>query len=103
MKDVVDCGCLSGTAVAEVDPQVAAAGHRGKVAILSAWHTRLPVALQKGNAACPLQAGKVRSEADPWGAVDGKATSKTCCGTRRLRPALVVSSCKEEVASSARE
>ena len=51
-------------AVAEVDPQVAAAGHWGKVALLNAWHTRLSVALQKGNAACLLQAGRVRSGAD---------------------------------------
>jgi len=51
-------------AVAEVDPQVAAAGHWGKVALLNAWHTRLSVALQKANAACLLQAGRVRSEAD---------------------------------------
>ena len=51
-------------AVAEIDPQVAAAGHWGKVAILNAWHTRLSVALQKGNAACLLQAGRVRSAAD---------------------------------------
>ena len=28
------------------------------------WHTRLSAALQKGDAACLLQAGKVRSEAD---------------------------------------
>ena len=51
-------------AVAKVDPQVAAAGHWGKVALLNAWHTRLPVALQKGNAACLLQAGRVRGSAD---------------------------------------
>ena len=51
-------------AVAETDPQVAAVGHWGKVALLNAWHTRLSVALQKGNAACLLQAGKVRCEAD---------------------------------------
>ena len=51
-------------AVAESDPQVAAAGHWGKVALLNAWHTRLSVALQKGNAACLLQAGRVRSSAD---------------------------------------
>ena len=50
--------------VAEADPQVAAAGHWGKVALLDAWHTRLSVALQRGNAACLLQAGKVRSDAD---------------------------------------
>ena len=50
--------------VAEIDPQVAAAGHWGKVALLNAWHTRLSVALQKGIAACLLQAGRVRSAAD---------------------------------------
>ena len=50
--------------VAEVDPQVAAAGHWGKVALLNAWHARLSVALQIGNAACLLQAGRVRSAAD---------------------------------------
>ena len=55
-------------AVAEIDPQVAAAGHWGKVAILNAWHTRLSVALQRGNAACLLQAGRVRSNADFVGA-----------------------------------
>ena len=51
-------------AVAEMDPQVAAAGHWGKVGLLNAWHTRLSVALQKGNAACLLQAGRVRNSAD---------------------------------------
>ena len=55
-------------AVAESDPQVAAAGHWGKVALLNAWHTRLSVALQKGNAACLIQAGKVRCAADFVGA-----------------------------------
>ena len=50
--------------VAEADPQVAAAGHWGKVALVNAWHTRLSVALQRGNAACHLQAGKVRNDAD---------------------------------------
>ena len=54
-------------AVAEVDPQVAAAGHWGKVSLLNAWHTRLPAALQKGNAACLLQAGRVRHAADLTG------------------------------------
>ena len=54
-------------AVAEVDPQVAAAGHWGKVSLLNAWHTRLSVALQKGNAACLLQAGRVRHAADLTG------------------------------------
>ena len=51
-------------AVAELDPQVAAAGHWGKVGLLNAWHARLSVALQKGNAACILQAGRVRELAD---------------------------------------
>ena len=54
-------------AVAEIDPQVAAAGHWDKVGLLSAWHTRLSVALQKGNAACLLQAGRVRGTADLGG------------------------------------
>ena len=54
-------------AVAEVDPRVAAAGHWGKVSLLNAWHTRLSVALQKGNAACLLQAGRVRHAADLTG------------------------------------
>ena len=51
-------------AVAERDPQVAAAGHWGKVGLLNAWQTRLSVALQKANAACILQAGRVRGAAD---------------------------------------
>ena len=51
-------------AVAEVEPQVAAAGHWGKAALLNASHTRLSVALQKGNAACLLQAGRVWNDAD---------------------------------------
>ena len=51
-------------AVAEADPQVAVAGHWGKVALLNAWHSRLSVALQKGNAACLLQAGRIRGAAD---------------------------------------
>ena len=54
-------------AVAEKDPQVAAAGHWGKVGLLNAWQTRLSVALQKGNAACILQAGRVRGSADLGG------------------------------------
>ena len=54
-------------AVAEIEPQVKAAGHWGKVALLNAWHTRLSVALQKGNAACLLH-GRVRSAADFVGA-----------------------------------
>ena len=55
LRDAVD-------AVAERDPQVAAAGHWGKVALLNAWHTQLSVALQKNNAACVLQAGRIRGQ-----------------------------------------
>ena len=51
-------------AVAERDPQVAAAGHWGKIGLLNAWQTRPSVALQKANAACILQAGRVRGSAD---------------------------------------
>ena len=54
-------------AVAERDPQVAVAGHWGKVGLMNAWHTRLSVALQKGNAACLLQAGRVQGAADLGG------------------------------------
>ena len=35
--------------------------------MLNGWHTRLSVALQKGNAACLLQAGRVRGAADLQG------------------------------------
>ena len=35
--------------------------------LLNAWQTRLSVALQKGNAACLLQAGRVRGSADLQG------------------------------------
>ncbi len=54
-------------AVAEMDPQVAVTGHWGKVGLLNARHARLSAALQKGNAACILQAGRVRGSADSWG------------------------------------
>ena len=45
-------------------PQLASPGEVGPPAILGAWHCRLSVALQKGNAACLLQAGKLRGAAD---------------------------------------
>ena len=45
-------------------PQLAALGEWGRPAVLGAWHCRLSVALQKGNAACLLQAGKLRGAAD---------------------------------------
>ena len=41
--------------------------HWEKVGLLNAWHTRLSVALEKGNAACLLQAGRVRGAADLQG------------------------------------
>ena len=49
-------------------PQFACLGARGPAALLGAWHTRLSVALQKGNAACVLQAGALRGAADLGGA-----------------------------------
>ena len=45
-------------------PQLASLGEWGPPAVLGAWHCRLSVALQKGNAACLLQAGKLRGAAD---------------------------------------
>ena len=59
-KEAIEWLRAAADAVAEKDPQVAAAGHWGKVGLLNAWHTRLSVALQKANAACLLQAGRVR-------------------------------------------
>ena len=49
-------------------PQLACLGARGPAALLGAWHARLSVALQKGNAACVLQAGALRGAADFGGA-----------------------------------
>ena len=49
-------------------PQLACLGARGPTALLGAWHARLSVALQKGNAACVLQAGALRGAADLGGA-----------------------------------
>ena len=46
------------------NPQLAALGEWGRPAVLGAWHCRLSVALQRGNAACLLQAGKLRGAAD---------------------------------------
>ena len=63
-KEALDFLRGSADAVAEQNPQVACLGHWGKVALLNAWHTRLSVALQKGNAKCLLQAGRVRGHAD---------------------------------------
>ena len=55
-------------AACERSPQLACLGPRGLVALLGAWHARLSVALQKGNAACVLQAGRLRGAADLGGA-----------------------------------
>ena len=65
--DVADIKAFLESLTGELDPQVAAAGHWGKVGLLNAWQTRLSVALQKGNAACILQAGRVRGSADLGG------------------------------------
>ena len=62
-KEALDFLRGSADAVAEQNPQVACLGHWSKVALLNAWHTRLPVALHKGNAKCLLQAGRVRGHA----------------------------------------
>ena len=51
-------------ATCERSPQLAYLGSWGPVALLGAWHGRLSVALQKGNAACLLQAGRVRDAGD---------------------------------------
>ena len=71
-KEALDFLRGSADAVAEQNPQVACLGHWGKVALLNAWHTRLSVALQKGNAKCLLQAGRVRGHADFVGDSDWK-------------------------------
>ena len=55
-------------AACERSPQLACLGARGPAALLGAWHARLSVALQKGNAACVLQAGALRGAADLGGA-----------------------------------
>ena len=46
------------------NPQLAYLGEWGPPALLEAWHCRLSVALQRGNAACLLQAGQLRGPAD---------------------------------------
>ena len=51
-------------ATCERSPQLAFLGSWGVVALLGTWHGRLSVALQKGNAACLLQAGRVRDAGD---------------------------------------
>ena len=51
-------------ATCERSPQLAFLGSWGPVALLGAWHARLSIALQKGNAACVLQAGRIRGAED---------------------------------------
>ena len=54
-------------ATCERSPQLACKGSWGPVHLLAAWHGRLSVALQKANAACVPQAGRVRGAADLGG------------------------------------
>ena len=63
-KEALDFLRSAADAVAEQNPQVACRGHWGKVSLLNAWHSRLSLALQKGDAKCLLQAGQVRGFAD---------------------------------------
>ena len=51
-------------ATCERSPQLAHLGSSGPAMLLGAWHARLSVALQKANAACLLQAGRVRGADD---------------------------------------
>ena len=51
-------------ATCKSSPQFAYLGPWGPVLLLGAWHARLSVALQKANAACLLQAGRVRGAED---------------------------------------
>ena len=51
-------------ATCECSPQFAYLGPWEPVLLLGAWHARLSVALQKANAACLLQAGRVRRAED---------------------------------------
>ena len=52
------------TATCERSPQFAFMGSWGPVLLLGAWHARLSVALQKANAACILQSGRVQGAED---------------------------------------
>ena len=54
-------------ATCERTPQLAYLGSWGPTLLLGAWHARLSVALQKANAACILQAGRVRGAEDIGG------------------------------------
>ena len=74
-------------------PQLASLGKWGPPAVLGAWHCRLPVALQKGNAACLLQVGKLRGSADFAGDTGWEPDIDDLCGTprpRRRRPVVAI-------------
>ena len=55
---------LQHTSTCSWSPQLPSLREWDPPAVLGAWHCRLSVALQKGNAACLLQAGKLRGAAD---------------------------------------
>ena len=54
-------------AAAAEDERARRVGERRPSAVLVAWHCRLSVTLQKGNAACLFQAGRLRGAADLGG------------------------------------
>ena len=60
LRDAANAACAR-------SPQLACLGGRGPAALLGAWHARLSVALQRGNAACVLQAGRLRGAWDLGG------------------------------------
>ena len=91
LRDAVD-------AVAERSPEVACMGHWGKVGVLNAWHTRLSVALQKGNATCVLQAAECVALRTSLEIRIGKKTSMISCG--RLLPQLAGAASSFEVSES---
>ena len=66
-KEALDFLRDAAIATCERSPQLACLGPWGPPALLGAWHRRLSVALQKGNAACVLQAGRVRWAEDLGG------------------------------------
>ena len=51
-------------AACERSPQLSCLGAAGPAGLLGAWHCRLSAVLQKGNAACVLEAGRIRDGAD---------------------------------------
>ena len=93
-REALDFMRSAADAVAEQNEQVACRGHWGKASLLNAWHSRLSVALQKGNAKCLLQAGRVRGFADFVGTQTGKTMSRIFCG--RLPPLLASEALRPE-------